>query len=262
MVIFVLTIVTQIGGLAWLLTLLIKQLVFKKKTEKFFVFPGVFVVLYSILSLGAYFTAPLAGREALPCFENSQVPLKSQSIAYCLLNRNYVQSDLKDILEALAVDMEKKYPGTTTLTLDGGFPFFDGFPLLPHLSHHDGRKVDLAFYYQDEEGNYLRGETASLIGYWAFEKSMKDKSPCKPSSGLLSMRWDMGWFQIFNEPYTIDKERTAEALRWLTGPGRKMGVKKIFIEPHLVKNLNVTSPMIRFQGCKAARHDDHIHFQM
>ena len=32
-----------------------------------------------------------------------------------------------------------------TLALDGGFPFLDGFPLLPRLSHDDGRKLDLAF---------------------------------------------------------------------------------------------------------------------
>lgn len=39
-------------------------------------------------------------------------------------------------------------------------------------------------------------------------------------------------------------------------------VEKLFIEPHLKTRLRVESPKIRFQGCRSARHDDHIHFQL
>lgn len=40
------------------------------------------------------------------------------------------------------------------------------------------------------------------------------------------------------------------------------GAVKILIEPHIPARLGVSSRAIRFQGCRAARHDDHIHNQI
>jgi len=51
-------------------------------------------------------------------------------------------------------------------------------------------------------------------------------------------------------------------LRWLVEKGPEHGVAKILLEPHMVKRLGVASPLIRFQGCRAARHDDHIHVEV
>ena len=39
-------------------------------------------------------------------------------------------------------------------------------------------------------------------------------------------------------------------------------ISKIFIEPHLKKRMNLKNPKIRFHGCRAVRHDDHIHLQI
>jgi murein endopeptidase len=39
-------------------------------------------------------------------------------------------------------------------------------------------------------------------------------------------------------------------------------VIKIFVEPPLATRFNLSDPKIRFQGCRAARHDDHIHIQL
>ncbi|MDG1408954.1 MAG: hypothetical protein P8Q50_14385 [Octadecabacter sp.] len=39
-------------------------------------------------------------------------------------------------------------------------------------------------------------------------------------------------------------------------------VGKIFIEPHLAQTLGLNDPKVRFQGCRAARHDDQIHIQL
>jgi hypothetical protein len=39
-------------------------------------------------------------------------------------------------------------------------------------------------------------------------------------------------------------------------------IGKIFIEPHLKTRLKLTSDKIRFHGCQAVRHDDHIHVQL
>ncbi len=48
----------------------------------------------------------------------------------------------------------------------------------------------------------------------------------------------------------------------LSDEGRGFGVEKIFVEPHLAERLGVQADTIRFQGCRAARHDDHIHMQV
>jgi hypothetical protein len=39
-------------------------------------------------------------------------------------------------------------------------------------------------------------------------------------------------------------------------------VQKILIEPHLKERLRLQSSKVRFQGCHAARHDDHVHVQI
>jgi len=68
--------------------------------------------------------------------------------------------------------------------LDANFPFFDGFPILPHLSHNDGNKIDIAFYYGDPSiGQYLRGKAKSPIGYWGFERP--GQAPNCPAPGAL-----------------------------------------------------------------------------
>jgi len=66
-----------------------------------------------------------------------------------LLNRNYVKPELNIILQELA---HKLPEGVELKYLDANFPFFDGFPLLPHLSHNDGKKLDLSFIYEDKNG--------------------------------------------------------------------------------------------------------------
>ncbi len=60
--------------------------------------------------------------------------------------------------------------------------------------------------------------------------------------------------------------------RWSrSGPGRpwpgcwkrpRFGLEKVLLEPHLVRRLGLSSPLLRFQGCRAARHDDHLHLQI
>ena len=122
------------------------------------------------------------------------------------------------------------------------------------MSHDDGEKADLAFYYRDRAG-YLPGVTRSLIGYFAFEEGPTN---CPVDTGL-TLRWDMGWLQGLWPDYTLDPPRMRFALRWL-GDEQRLG--KIFIEPHLARRFDVSGPRIRFQGCRAARHDDHIHIQL
>ena len=238
-VVVFLTILTQIGGLAWLIALFFRQRIFA------------FLLAYAALTIASIWIAPSFGRVALNCFDNGS--LQVQSWMYCALNRNYVTPELRDVLIDTADELDQQYPGTETLVLDANFPFLDGFPLLPHLSHHDGDKVDLALFYRDETG-YLPGATRSPIGYFAFEPGPTECTPRWPT-----LRWDFAFVQPMWRGYELDEERTAAVLRILSNDER---VGKTFIEPHLVQSLGVAHPRIRFQGCRAARHDDHIHFQL
>jgi hypothetical protein len=56
----------------------------------------------------------------------------------------------------------------------------------------------------------------------------------------------------------FDAERTRQFVRLLVA---QPGVGKLFIEPHLKTRLRLGSGKIRFHGCGAVRHDDHIHVQ-
>ena len=60
-------------------------------------------------------------------------------------------------------------------------------------------------------------------------------------------------------PPRLDEERTRSLTQALVD---RPAIRKLFIEPHLRDRLSVPSSKIRFQGCHAARHDDHIHVQL
>lgn len=235
-----LTIISQVGGIAWLLALYFKHRVLS------------FVVLYALISTSAYFAAPVFGRVALPCWSSG--PLQSQSLLYCMLNRHYVTSDLMAITENVAQTLETEFPGTKTLTLDGGFPLLPNFPMLPHLSHHDGEKIDLTFFYQNGNGDYVPSKTPSPIGYFGFVAG-----PTQCPHQWLSLRWDFNWLQPLLSPYALDPNRTVRMIELFADEPK---IKKILLEPHLKESLNLSSEKIRFQGCRAARHDDHIHVQL
>lgn len=257
-----LTLLTQVGGLAWIGTAVMAR----GLPNRWLAIFAAFVVIYAGLSLAAATAAPVFGRVALPCFATGQSTLAMQSPMYCVLNRHYVSKPMYDVANRLAADINRQFPGTLTQTLDGSFPFLDGFPLLPHLSHNDGNKLDIEFYYGDPSTQkYVRGRTRSPIGYWGFERPEPGADlPCAGRNDILTGRWDMGWFQIFNSVVVLDRPRTGAALEWLVAldKGRKAGVTKIFIERHLASSLGVKGETLRFQGCRAARHDDHIHFQV
>ena len=237
--ILLLTLLTQLGGIAWLLAL-----AFRRRWL-------VFLPIYAALSLSAAWIAPALGRVPLPCWGDG---LRMQSFVYCALNRHYVAPEIADVVREAAAAVRRRHPGTETLVLDANFPFLDGFPLLPHLSHADGRKIDLAFYYQDGSGTYLPGKTKSPIGYFAFEPGPTDCPPSWPT-----LRWDLDWLQGLWPERRPDAARLHTLVQSLTKDPR---VGKIFLEPHLVVSWGLEHPKIRFQGCRAARHDDHIHIQL
>jgi hypothetical protein len=266
-VVVLLTLLTQIGGLVMLMVWGVSRLPLARATgawRRAAINALLFVVAYAAISiLVVPPLAALGGRVPLPCRAQPDRAFAAGSVLLCALNRHYVVPDVVVLLNELSGEIQRAFPGTITLFLDANFPFLNGFPLLPHLSHGDGRKLDLAFYYADADSRYLPAATRSPIGYWAFEQpSASDSSPCGASS-WLSLRWDLNFLQDTFPDRVLEQRRTSAALQWLLSDGSRFKVDRIFIEPYLAARLNVqASPALGFQGCRAARHDDHIHIQI
>jgi len=255
-----LTILTEIGGIVLLASVLLVRVGAGRIRRRKATAVCLFVLLYLVTSVViAPKLARVAGRVALPCFDTSDAGLAALTPLTCLLNRNYVTPATASALYALARDLQATHPGTNVRYLDAAFPFDAGMPLLPHLSHGDGRKVDLAFFYMRGDLGYQAGLAPSPIGYWGFEQPPAgSQEPCQQSP-FMTLRWDMTWLQTLWPEAELDQERTHAMLQWLVGPGRHHGVEKVLLEPHLENSLGLDSDLIRFQGCRAARHDDHLH---
>jgi hypothetical protein len=147
--------------------------------------------------------------------------------------------------------------------LDACFPFIDKFPLVPHLSHNDGRKLDLSFFYTDAQSGKQTNDNPSLIGYGVCEEpeawEVNTAEMCKEKGC-----WQYSFLKVIvpqwkKDDFRFDPERTKALLELLV---REAYVSKLFIEPHLKQRLQVQSDKVRFHGCQAVRHDDHIHFQV
>jgi len=250
--VLLLTLLTFVGGIAWAAALF--------GTHIHFLFR--FTLAYLALSLALLWLPHLL-------FQNSvvSVPRISNSVqssqflktpaVYRLMNRDFVTPELHGVARDLADHMARHFPATprtVTYALDGNFPFFNWLPLLPHLSHNDGKALDLALYWQDANGAYVAGPGKSPLGYWGYVDGPSD---CPPRA--FDLRWDMDWLQPRLPDQQLDVARTREALIWLSQDRR---VHKILVEPHILAQIGYDHPKIRFQGCAAARHDDHIHIQL
>ena len=146
--------------------------------------------------------------------------------------------------------------------LDANFPLIDKFPLLPHLSHSDGKKLDLSLIYETQTGE-ISTKQKSISGYGVFE------NPTANEIDQIDICLDKGYFQYdypkyvtfgsINEELVFSKKGTKKLIQSILLQ-KQLG--KIFIEPHLKKRLNLNSDKVRYHGCKAVRHDDHIHIQL
>lgn len=212
------------------------------------------LVLYALTSL--WLVPPLAasfGRVPLPCLSGT---LQSRTWLFCAANRHYTTPELRSAAQEIADAVASASPDTHVSFMDGGFPF-PGLPMLPHLSHGDGRKLDLALFYVDERGRRL-DVGGSPIGYFGYV-APPDAHAAACRDRWFDLRWDLAPFQRWLMPDELDRSRTR---RLASAAARHPAIGKVLIEPHLRRTLGVASPRIRFQGCAAARHDDHVHVQL
>lgn len=260
-VFFILTVVTQTGGLIYLIWKA-NAAIFKKQLRKNRVARRLgFPILYLILNLTVTpITASYFGRVALPVWETQR--LKPATLITCLLNRHYVSEDLAQTALNSSEKLQAKFPAAQLLYLDANFPFFDGFPLLPHWSHSDGRKLDLAFIYKSNESSEIINDTPTHFGYGSFDPAIgSERNTAYECSYQGYFQYSgIKYFTWFPTDLMVHKEATSELIKILHHNPK---VEKIFIEPHLKQRWNLGQlPKIRFHGCHAVRHDDHIHFQV
>lgn len=250
-----LTVTTQIGGIIYLLSGIINKIV--KVKNRYYRFLT-FVVLYLFITfLVVPKLAPFWGREKIT---NNQY-VENHFLLTALCNRNYVKPKLNQLLQITGKQLQKKYPNLQLVYLDANFPFINGFPLLPHLSHSDGKKIDISFIYIDKKK--VSNKKPTISGYGVFEKPRSSEynqtSACKQKG---YWQYDFPKYLTFGT-YNKDLKLSLNATRYLLNEIlQKTIVQKIFIEPHLKNRLNLHHSKIRFHGCQAVRHDDHIHFQI
>jgi hypothetical protein len=260
-----LTILTQVGGVIYLISIGTRKWTDGWASNKFFKAALRLTSFLIIYCLATFLIVPAIakpfGRVVLPLTETNH--LQPLNILTVILNRAYVTPDLRQATFETAISMNEKYPGTTLNYLDANFPFIEKFPLIPHLSHNDGKKLDLAFCYLDAATGAQTNKTPSVIGYGVCEEPLANEI----NTGEICSNkgyWQYSFLskvipQTDKKNYRFDSHRTRELVNIFT---TNAAIGKIFIEPHLKTRLNLTSGKIRFHGCRAVRHDDHIHLQL
>ena len=260
-----LTVLTQVGGLVYLVSILTCKWTDKWTSKNYLKATYRLTSFLTLYFLTTFLIVPAIakplGRVPLPMTETNH--LQPLNMLTCFLNRNYVTPDLYKTALDIAGQMNNNFPGTTVNYLDANFPFVDKFPLIPHLSHNDGKKIDLSFCYRDTKTGETTNECPSFIGYGICEE------PLPNEKNIADFCTDKGYWQYSfmtkiisqdnKQDFTFDSDKTRELVNlFATQPT----IGKIFIEPHLKTRLNLTSDKIRFHGCQAVRHDDHIHIQL
>lgn len=266
-IILVLTITTQIGGFVYILYKPFSILIKRKKLKKWktilyrFAFFTIIYLLFNVFFIPII--AKSFNRTPLPFFPTDENPIKPASIIYCLSNRHYVSPEIKNMLIYVSKEMRKIDDSFKIVYMDANFPFLKGFPLLPHLSHNDGKKIDLAFIYKDSERKLIN-KSISILGYGICEEPNAEEFnqpiQCENQGYIQYNLIKKITCQRKKKKYTFDLELNSIYIKLLS---QNKSVEKIFIEPHLKQRLGLVSfDKIRFHGCGAVRHDDHIHVQI
>jgi hypothetical protein len=260
--VILLTVLTQIGGIVYLLSwLLFRLFVRKYLTNKYWtaiVKLLTFVFLYLVVIL--LMMPPIArkyGRVPLPFVETNNI--KPVTIWTALLNRNYVKPELRTAAYSVAAKMERKYPGTVLNYMDANFPFIDGFLLVPHLSHNDGEKLDIAFFYVDKTTGEPTDNTLSPIGYGGSEPPRKGE-PDRPAACAGYWKYSLMYGVVpLSDQLVFDPLRTREMIRLFLAD---KNIGRIFLEPHLKVRFKLNDSKIGLHACYSVRHDDHVHVQL
>lgn len=195
-------------------------------------------------------TPNAAGLVRLPC--RSAPLLRAAHRRYCDgAGRNWVTPAAQDVMRRAAEKVAAAHPGSAITTMEASWPSGQR-PMPPHLSHGDGRQIDVALFYETRAGAPLPGPP-TRTGYYAFEpRRAQDPDPCtgktRPGDNADPPA-DRDW--------RLDEGRTRTLIRSLLNDPR---VRRLLLEPHLKQRLGFANEeRIRFPGCHTLRHDGHVH---
>ena len=249
-----LTVLTQIGGIVYLASSIISQKwneQFKFKTLTVFLSLYLFSTLLIVPSI-----APFFGREKV----KHSSKIKPTNYMTVLLNRNYVRPKLNELLTQ--AEKELSQTNIEINYLDANFPFINKFPLLPHLSHNDGKKIDISLIYETKNGTITNGQK-TVSGYGVFENPKSNEynqiEKCLKNGNL---QYDYPKYMTFgsiNSDLVFSEKGTKKLINSIL---KNQYLGKLFIEPHLKSRMKLNDNRIRYHGCRAVRHDDHIHVQL
>lgn len=252
-----LTLASQVGGIIWFLVFT-TWLIFKRKTP--FIFKLIsFIGVYLIIVISVI--PPIAAKYGkVPMPTSKQGKLIPHNILFPLLNRNYVTPRTLEVLERTASKVNEANNELKLVYLDSSFPFSKEMPLPPHISHSNGRKVDLTFAYR--KNGKLTNHGSCTTGYGNFvgpgPSETNQIKICKSKGHQL---YDASKYAGFGkkEDYVFDAENTKLIIdKLLENPE----TSRIYIETHLKERMRISNDKVRSAGCWAVRHDDHIHFQI
>lgn len=261
-----LTVLTQVGGVIYIL-LKPLGLYIKRKENNWKGFALRMTMYFGIyLFLSTTLVPKLAkryNRVPLPLFSSEAAPLKPARYFFWIANRHYVRRELKDLIVDVSNKINTKYANLEIQYLDANFPLFKYFPLLPHKSHNDGRRLDICFLYKTKTGEKINA-APGVLGYGHCEQPKKGEvnypERCrKKGYRIYSMLFYLTKY-FRTDAYSFDMEANRFLLQEIT---KQRKVRKVFIEPHLKTRLKLgQEDKIRFHGCGAVRHDDHIHLEL
>ncbi|RMB62836.1 hypothetical protein EAX61_04445 [Dokdonia sinensis] len=246
------TVLTQIGGIIYLVVVILFR---KSVAVRWIVFASIYLLSTFLI---VPYLAPVFGREKIATGDGVVIHNFFTTIA----NRNYVVPKVNTLLREVTLDARKSYPTIEVHCLDGNFPFWDGFPLLPHLSHNDGKKLDISLLYTDDSGE-LTNTKPSRSGYGVFEK------PLASEHNQNDVCKSKGYWQ-YDFPKYLTLGKNSDSLLFSVKANKKLiqsilnqrAISKVFIEPHLKMRMGLEHSKLRYHGCRAVRHDDHIHIQV
>jgi hypothetical protein len=190
-----------------------------------------------------------AGLVRLPC---ASAALRAASRFYCQgEGRNWVTPLAQDVMRDAAARLAAEYPGSYITYRDASWPKGER-PFPPHLSHGDGRQIDVALFWETRDGRPLARPPASKPRHAVEPRPASAPDPC-PGIDRPGDNSD----PPASRAWRLDQERTRALIRILLDDRR---VRRLLLEPHLKSRLGFTrESRIRFPGCNTFRHDGHVH---
>lgn len=273
LLVIILTILSQIGGIILIIWIILYHFIKKKITNKSIRICANYIGFILFYLFFVFIIIPLLAkiqdREPLPISKSGNLIPVSYWTA--IFNRNYIKSEGKTKLEEIANNFEKKYPELKVKYMDCNFPFrinikgknntwiLEG--LIPHITH-DGNKVDLALVFNDDIDK-PSNLTPTAIGYGSSALPLPNET-CRPCEcDTTNWQYSFMYRNLPSSKLNLNEKLTSELIVDLIN----YGAKNIIIEPHLIQRFRKYSKRIRNYTfskalCGSVRHDDHIHAQL